>query len=71
MYFLENSKLRITVSNFLKKCSMYDVLFHTFFIVFLVLLAYNSQLCKISYEILNGGAKESRTPDLLLARQAL
>ena len=50
MYFLENSKLRITVSNFLKNHSMYDVLSHTFFVVFLVLLVYNFQLCKILQE---------------------
>ena len=71
MYFLANSNLHITTSNFFQNCLMYGVLSRNFLIVFLVLLTYNSQLCKISYEILNGGAKESRTPDLLLARQAL
>ena len=62
MYFLENSNLRVTVSNFLKNHSMYHALSYSFSVVFLVLLDYNFQC---------GGLKWNRTIDLTLIRHAL
>ena len=46
-----------------------NVLSHKFFLIFLALLVFNFQY--YWYKKSAGGAEESRTPDLLLARQAL
>ena len=70
MCFLENSKLRITLSNFFQNCSMckkyYLTIFQSFSSYYSLIIP-NILLTYVS----DGGAKESRTPDLLLARQAL